>query len=204
MSDFTTLIIEDEAIIALDIQRRLKKIGYTDTVLKDDSTGAINYLSLHNPDLILCDINIHGNQDGIDVAAYVQANKSIPLIFITALSDKGTLDRAKKTLPYGYIIKPFTDKDLSTAIELALYKYGVDVDRLKLTIDKVNAIAVSPLSDREYEILELILKGQTNAQIAEAQFISLSTVKFHTSNILTKLDVKNRSSISSRILQLFT
>ena len=204
MSDFTTLIIEDEAIIALDIQRRLRKIGYTDTVLKDHSADAINYLSLHDPDLILCDINIHGDQDGIDIAAYTLKHKSIPLIFITALSDKSTLDRAKKTLPYGYIVKPFTDKDLSTAIELALYKYSVDVDRLKFSLDRVNTIAVSPLSQREYEILELVLKGQTNAQIAKEQFISLSTVKFHISNILTKLDVKNRASISSRIIKMFS
>ena len=202
--DFTTLIVEDEAIIALDIQRRLKKIGYSDTVIKDHSQDAINYLSVHTPDLILCDINIHGDLDGVDVAAYVREHKSIPLIFITALSDKGTLDRAKKTLPYGYIIKPFTDKDLSTAIEMALYKHSVDMDRLKLSIEKVNGIAINDLSAREYNILESVLSGQTNAQIAEAQFISLSTVKFHISNILTKLDVRNRASISSRILQLFT
>ena len=115
--EFTTLIVEDEAIIAMDIQRRLKTIGYTYSIIKGHSADAINYLSLHDPDLILCDINIHGDLDGIDVAAYVQEHKSIPLIFITALSDKGTLDRAKKTLPYGYIVKPFTDKDLHSAIE---------------------------------------------------------------------------------------
>jgi DNA-binding NarL/FixJ family response regulator len=200
---FTTLIVEDEAIIAMDIQRRLKKIGYPNSIIKSHSTDAINYLSLHTPNLILCDINIHGERDGIDVAAYVQEYKSIPLIFITALADKGTLDRAKKTLPYGYIIKPFTDKDLISAIEMALYKYSADKNRLKFSHEKVNKMAVNDLSSREYQILEGVLSGQTNAQIAESQFISISTVKFHISNILTKLDVHNRASLSSKILAVF-
>ena len=202
--DFTTLIVEDEAIIALDIQRRLKKMGYTNSIIKNHSTDAINFLSLHNPDLVLCDINIHGELDGIDVAAYTLKHKSVPLIFITALSDQSTLDRAKKTLPYGYIVKPFTDRDLNSAIEMALYKHNADQDRLKLCIEKVNKIAVSDLSVREYEILEGVLSGQTNAQIAESQFISISTVKFHISNVLTKLDVKNRASITGKILELLS
>lgn len=203
-NDFTTLIVEDEAIIALDIQRRLRKMGFSHSVIKNHSDDAINFLSLHNPNLILCDINIHGELDGIDVAAYTLKHKSIPLIFITALSDQGTLDRAKKTLPYGYIVKPFTDKDLNSAIEMALYKHSIDMDRLKLSLEKVNTIATSELSSREYEILEGVLSGQTNAQIAESQFIALSTVKFHISNILTKLDVNNRASISGKILELFS
>jgi len=204
MSDFTTLIVEDEAVMAMDLQRRLRKLGYMESVVKGNSEAAINYLAIHNPNLILCDINIHGKKDGIDVAEYVMEEKSIPLIFVSALSDKGTLDRAKKTLPYGYIVKPFKDRDLATAIEMALYKYSVDVDRLKLNIDKVNKIANTPLSEREYEILEGVLKGQTNSQLAEANFVSVSTIKFHISNILGKLNVQNRASVSSRIIELFT
>lgn len=204
MSDFTTLIVEDEAVMAMDLQRRLRKLGYEESVVKGSSDAALKYLEVHNPNLILCDININGEKDGIDVAEYVMKHKSIPLIFVSALSDKGTLERAKKTLPYGYIVKPFKDRDLSTAIEMALYKYSVDVERLKLTIDKVNTIAITPLSDREYEILEGVLKGQTNSQLAETNFVSVSTIKFHISNLLSKLDVKNRASISSRVLSLFT
>ena len=87
---------------------------------------------------------------------------------------------------------------------MALYKHNADQDRLKLCIEKVNRIAINDLSVREYEILEGVLSGQTNAQIAELQFISISTVKFHISNILTKLDVKNRASISGKILELLS
>jgi len=204
MTDFTTLIVEDEAVMAMDIQRRLRKLGYEESVIKGSSDEAINYLTVHNPNLILCDINIDGDKDGIDVAGYVMEHKSIPLIFVTALSDKGTLDRAKKTLPYGYIVKPFNNRDMSSAIEIALYKHSVDVERLKLSIDRVNKISATPLTEREYEILEGVLKGQTNSQLAEANFVSISTIKFHISNLLAKLGVQNRASISSRIIELFT
>ncbi len=204
MTDFTTLIVEDEAVMAMDLQRRLRKLGYSESVVKGSSEAALKYLEVHNPNLILCDISIDGDKDGIDVAEYVMEHKSIPLIFVSALSDKGTLERAKKTLPYGYIVKPFKNRDLATAIEMALYKYSIDVDRLKLSIDKVNKIAITPLSQREYEILEGVLKGQTNSQLSEANFVSVSTIKYHISNLLSKLDVKNRASISSRVLSIFT
>ena len=204
MTDFTTLIVEDEAVMAMDLQRRLRKLGYAESVVKGSSDAALMYLEVHNPNLILCDISIDGDKDGIDVAEYVMEHKSIPLIFVSALSDKGTLERAKKTLPYGYIVKPFKNRDLATAIEMALYKYSIDVDRLKLSIDKVNKIAITPLSQREYEILEGVLKGQTNSQLSEANFVSVSTIKYHISNLLSKLDVKNRASISSRVLSIFT
>lgn len=204
MRDLSILIIEDEVIMAMDIQRRLKILGYPDSEIKNSSDDALKYLEIHHPDLILCDINIYGDKDGIDVAEYVRDNKSAPLIFVTALSDKGTLERAKKTLPYGYIVKPFNNRDLSTAIELALYKFDDEIERLKLSVDKVNKMATSPLSEREFEILQELIKGSTNSQIAASQFISVSTVKFHISNILLKLSVKNRSGVVHKILELYT
>jgi len=173
-------------------------------VVKDNSGDALRYLEIHSPDLILCDINIYGDQDGIAVAEYVRDHKSIPLIFVTALSDRSTLDRAKRALPYGYIVKPFNNRDLLTAIELALYKHSVEIEKVRLTITTVNRVTVTPLSDREYEILEDLIKGSTNDQIAEARHISLSTVKFHISNILIKLEVKNRSAAIHKILTIFT
>jgi two-component system, response regulator PdtaR len=204
MSDFTILVLEDEAIMALDIVRRLKLVGYQHTIVKDNSGDALRYLQIHSPDLILCDINIYGDQDGIDVAEYVRDQKSIPLIFVTALSDRSTLDRAKRALPYGYIVKPFNNRDLLTAIELALYKHSVEVEKVKLSIAKVNSLVLSPLSEREYEILEDVIKGSTNDQIAAGRHVSVSTVKFHISNILVKLEVKNRSAAIHKILTLFT
>jgi len=120
-SNISILIVEDEVIVAMDIARRVKKLGYEVADIKHHSDHAINYLEVHTPDLILCDINIKGTKDGIAVATFNQSHKKVPLIFITALSDRPTLERAKKSLPYGYIVKPFNNRDLLTAIELALY-----------------------------------------------------------------------------------
>ena len=136
-TDISIMIIEDEAIVAMDLESRLRKMGYAVSGIYGDSDNAINYLSIHTPDLILCDINIHGELDGIAVASYVRENKKVPLIFVTALSDRGTLERAKKALPYGYIVKPYEDSDLISAIEMARYKHQVELDQLMITREKL-------------------------------------------------------------------
>jgi len=203
-SNISILIIEDEAVVAHDIARRVKKLGYDVAEIKHDSQKAINYLSIHSPDLILCDINIDGEKDGIDVAEYVFQNKKTPLIFVTALSDRTTLERAKKVLPYGYIVKPFDTHDLLTAIELALYKHSQEIEKLALAPNKVEKITNEPLSEREFEMLLDISKGLTNAQISENRHISISTIKFHIGNLLKKMEAKNRADALHKIISLLT
>ena len=203
-SNISIFIIEDEVVVAMDIARRLKKLGYAVANVKHDYDDAIRFLDIHTPDLILCDINIDGSRDGIELAMHNQSNKRIPLIFITALSDRPTLERAKKSLPYGYIVKPFNNRDLLTAIELALYKHQIDLNRMVLTQEKMTTILSAPLSGREFEILEDVVKGMTNTQISESRFISVSTVKFHISNIFQKMDAKNRADALQKLLTLFS
>ncbi|MEE9373419.1 MAG: response regulator transcription factor [Saprospiraceae bacterium] len=204
MSNVTIMIVEDEALIAHDIARRVKKMGYDVAAIKHSSDDALAYLSIHTPDIILCDININGDKDGIDVADYVQNNKKIPLVFITALSDKGTLERAKKTLPYGYIIKPFDNHDLLTAIEMALYKHSTEMEKLALSLDKVNKMASESVSKREFEMLQDITEGLTNNQISEKRFIAVSTVKYHISRLLEKMGASNRADALHKIIDLLT
>lgn len=202
--NISILIIEDEAVVAHDIARRVKKLGYAIAAIKHGSIEALAFLEIHTPDLILCDININGPEDGIDIAQYVQANKKTPLIFLTALSDRGTLDRAKKTLPYGYIVKPFDNHDLLTAIELALYKHSIELEKLAISIEKINRITKEPITDREFEMLEDICKGMTNNQISEERFISVSTVKYHISKLLEKMEASNRADALHKIIHLLT
>ena len=205
MSDnISILIIEDEGVVAHDIARRVKRLGYDVAGLKHSSDTAINYLSIHTPDLILCDINIDGPQDGIDVAQYVYEHRRTPIIFITALSDRATLQRAKKTLPYGYIVKPFDNHDLLTAIELALYKHSVELEKLAITLEKINAITSNELVEREFEILTDIIQGLTNQQISEKRHISVATVKYHISHLLEKMEAKNRADALHKIIRLLT
>lgn len=204
MSNISILIIEDEGVVAHDIARRVKKLGYDVAGIKNSSDQALNYLSIHTPDLILCDIMIDGDKDGIGVAEDVHKTKRIPLIFLTALSDRNTLERAKKVLPYGYIVKPFDNHDLLTAIELALYKHSVELDNLAITHEKINLITTEEITDREFEMLEDIIKGLTNQQISEARFISVSTVKYHIGKLLEKMQVSNRADALHKIIQLLT
>jgi len=154
-TDINIMIIEDEAIVAMDLENRLKKLGYTVAGIYGDSEKALNYLEVHTPGLILCDINIRGDKDGIEVAMYVRQNKRVPLIFVTALSDRKTLEQARKALPYGYIVKPYEDRDLLSAVEMARYKHHVELEQITLTRDKLEPLLLDPLSNREFELLHL-------------------------------------------------
>ncbi len=204
MSNISILIIEDEGVVAHDIAHRVKKLGYDVAGIKHDGVDAIHYLSIHSPDLILCDINLNGDKDGVDVAEYVYERNKIPVIFVTALSDRATLERAKKTLPYGYIIKPIDNHDLLTAIELALYKHSVSLEKLAITPERINKVTTAVLTEREFEMLTDMVSGLNNTQISQKRFISYATVKYHISNLLEKMEVTNRSEALHKIIQVLT
>ena len=116
-------IVEDERIVAEDLKRMLERLGYK--VVGSESSGdeAIKKIATAKPQLMLLDIRIQGSIDGIDVAEHVVAELDIPVIYLTAYADETTVDRAKGTLPAGYILKPFEEQSLKTAIELALYRH---------------------------------------------------------------------------------
>jgi DNA-binding LytR/AlgR family response regulator len=117
------LIVEDELIIAQEIKRALIRLAYEPLEPIDNSEEVLAMLAHASVDLILMDINIKGDTDGIATAILLQSKYKIPLIFLTALSDDHTLQRAKIASPAGYIVKPFEDHDLKTNIEIALYKH---------------------------------------------------------------------------------
>ncbi|KQC10494.1 MAG: hypothetical protein APR54_03095 [Candidatus Cloacimonas sp. SDB] len=117
------LIVEDESIIAADIEAKLTDLGFSHIRIAYTVNSALNAVSTFQPDLILLDINLNDEIDGIELAKQIQHSKNIPLIFITAYSDESTLNRAIFANPLGYIIKPFTINELNTSINLAFYKY---------------------------------------------------------------------------------
>jgi two-component system response regulator LytT len=128
MSKTNILIVEDESIVAKDIQHSLKKIGYT--VVATCSTGeeAIRTTEELKPDLVLMDIMLKGDMSGIEAAAQIREKYNIPVIYLTAYADESTLNKAKVSEPYGYIIKPFKEIDLHTSIEMAIYKHEKEAD----------------------------------------------------------------------------
>ncbi|CCO23164.1 HD domain-containing phosphohydrolase [Maridesulfovibrio hydrothermalis] len=120
------LIVEDEAIVALDIKGRLNALGYTVIGIAPSGEKALKLATEHIPDLILMDIMLEGAMDGIDTAAAITAEYSVPIVYLTAYADTETLKRAKITQPFGYIIKPFEDRELNLTIEMALYKHKAE------------------------------------------------------------------------------
>ncbi len=193
------LIIEDEAIIAKHIEDILIENDFSSVGIAHDSETALDYIYSRQPQLLILDINIDGSKDGIEVAEIVKEKYDIPVIFLTALSDLHTLDRAKKVNPCSYIVKPFNTKDLISSIIIGLYNYDFMKQSKQLDLANVNRIALHPLSPKEYEVLLDIKDGLTNAQIAKKQYLSLSTIKFHLKNIYNKLDVQNRTSAIRKV-----
>ncbi len=117
------LIVEDELLIAKNIARKLEKIGYNICKIVSSGQEVIDLINQEKPDLILMDVAIKGEMDGIETATIVKSKLDIPIIFLTAYANDETLDRASETGCYGYLIKPFRDKELQAAIKMALHKH---------------------------------------------------------------------------------
>lgn len=121
---FKILIVEDERLVARDISERLKQKGYDIAGIADNYTVALQLFNEHDPDLVLLDINIKGDKDGIDIAQQINHTKPTPFIFITAQTDAETLQKAKDTFPSAYLVKPFTTTHLAVSIDLALHNFS--------------------------------------------------------------------------------
>jgi PAS domain S-box-containing protein len=124
--------VEDEDIIAMDLENKLKGMGYAVAALASSGQEAVRKAAALQPDLVLMDIRLKGAVDGVAAAHQIRAQYDIPVIYLTAHADDYTLHRAKKTEPVGYILKPFEDKELHASIELALHNHGVE-NRLRKT-----------------------------------------------------------------------
>ena len=128
MDQARILVVEDESIVALDIQSQLTSLGYTVLAVVFSGEAAINSVAQTQPDLVLMDIKLKGEMDGVEAAHRIGSRFSIPLIYLTAFADQDTLRRAKATNPYGYLLKPFEEDELHSAIETALYKHRMSTD----------------------------------------------------------------------------
>jgi PAS domain S-box-containing protein len=120
------LIVEDEGIIAEDIQTSLQELGYEVSGVATSGQEAMRMAAEMRPDLVLMDVVLHGEMDGIEAANQIHSLLKIPIIYLTAYSDDKVLERAKNTEPFGYLIKPFRDRELRSTIEMALFKNELD------------------------------------------------------------------------------
>ncbi len=126
MASARILVVEDERIVAKDLQSQLEKLGYAVPVVAASGAEALQKAAETRPDLVLMDIRLKGKMDGVETSQLVRDQFNIPVIYLTAYADENTLKRAKITEPFGYIVKPFEERELRTNIEIALYKHRME------------------------------------------------------------------------------
>jgi len=126
MAKIQILVVEDESIVARDIQKTLQNLGYDVPCVVSSGKAAIRKAEENKPDLVLMDIVLKGKMDGIEAAEQICSRFNVPIVYLTAYTDDKMLARAKITEPFGYIVKPFEDRELKTVVEMALYKAKMD------------------------------------------------------------------------------
>lgn len=129
MESARIMIVEDELIFARSIRASLEKLGYTVTTTVSSGEEAIRQAVEDRPDLVLMDIVLKGLMDGIEAGGEIRNRTGIPVVFTTAYSEERFLRRAKTIEPFGYILKPYTDRELRVTIEIALYRRRMEAER---------------------------------------------------------------------------
>jgi DNA-binding NarL/FixJ family response regulator len=204
MSKLKILIVEDEPVIAENISIYLDNNDFEVSGIAYDSDEAFEQLKHNTPDAVILDINLESEKDGIEIADYININVQIPFLFLTSYSDKNTLDKAKAVKPGGYIVKPFNERTLLASLEIAISNHAADINKKlpALSPEKINKYLLSPLSNREFEITQLLYDGVTNNQVAQKLFLSVNTVKTHLKNIYLKLDAGSRLTVMNKLRQI--
>ena len=130
MTQATILVVEDEGIVAQEIKSRLEKSGYAVCAVVHDGNSAIAHAGEMQPDLVLMDIRLKGEMDGIEAAGLIAERYGIPVVYLTAYTDPATLERAKVKDPFGYVVKPFETRSLMVSIEIALHRHRSESERI--------------------------------------------------------------------------
>jgi signal transduction histidine kinase len=158
------LVCEDERIVAGDIRKCLLSYGYQVTGVTASGEGALEMAEHARPDLVLMDIRLQGSMNGIEAAAKLKERFSVPVIYLTAFADGVTVDRAKATAPLGYLVKPFNDDDLHSAIEVGLIRQQQqkaleqEIDRYRKQLAKMMKDA--SVSDRILQLKQRLLEAE--------------------------------------------
>lgn len=175
MSKTTVLIVEDEAIVAADVALKLEQFGYEVVGTSAKGEEAVDMACSLMPSIVLMDIQLNGSMDGIEAAEAIRGRVDIPVIFLTAHSDTATLERAKITDPFGYILKPFENRELTKTIEIALYKHQSDRELreqrewLRVTLTSIGDAVITCNTGGLVTFLNPVAEALTGWRIEEAR-----------------------------------
>lgn len=172
------LIVEDELLIAKEIQFSMERYKYKIIGIVYDYQHIIDIITEDKPDIVLMDINLKGDKDGISIASEIKEKFNLPVIFITGYSDEETIERAKTAEPYGYVVKPINFEDLKISIEIAVYKHEADI-KIK-NIEKEKLIKEKMLL-RSQRLASL---GELSSSIAHEIRQPLQVIKVITDSII--------------------
>ncbi|MEM6801090.1 MAG: response regulator transcription factor [Bacteroidota bacterium] len=199
MNRIKVLVVEDDVFIAQDISEQLESLDYWVSHRAYNAEEAYSALEDCLPDLVLLDIHLGEGEDGIQIAEKIRDSYQIPFIFLTSFSSKAVLDRAKHTMPMGYIVKPFNEQDLFSSIEIALFNYAQRWQPASWKAETINRKLEQDFTPKEVEVLQDIFEGKTNRQLSAKHHISMNTVKTHVKRIYEKLDVHARSEAMAKL-----
>ena len=172
------IVVEDESAIAVNIAQILRKSGYEVCALVASGEDALREARQHRPDLVLMDIRLAGEMDGLTAAALIRDSLATPVVYLTAHSDQDTIDRAKVTMPYGYLVKPFREAALLAAVEVALYRASHenrsnDTDK-RTKGGREAASAPEGLSPRAEKVQDLLRRTKFLSTLSEATIALLA------------------------------
>ena len=188
------LVVEDEAVVALDLRTRLTRLGYDVVGVAAKGEDAVAIAKEQRPDLTLMDIRLRSEMDGIDAAEIIRTQVGLPVVYLTAHADEATVARARVTEPFGYILKPFDERELHTIIEMALYKHKAEQRlrqserRYATTLASIGDGVIATDKKGCVTFMNAVAESLSGWRMADAQGISLSTV-FNICNADTRLPV---------------
>lgn len=182
MTPAKILIVEDNLIVARDIQQQLQRIGHSVVGVTARGEDAVELAVATTPDLVLMDIRLDGEMDGIEAAQKIRDQVQVPVVYLTAYADDQTLHRARSTEPFGYILKPFEDSQLRTAIEMALYKHRAEKQlraserRYAVTLSSIGDAVIATDELRSITFMNAVAEQLTGVLQSEAQGLPLGDV----------------------------
>lgn len=207
----SVVIVDDEQIVALDIRRTLERLGYAVPAMAADGEDAVRVAGELRPDLVLMDIRLRGAMDGIEAAGRISGEFGVPVVFLTAFSDAATLERAKACGPFGFLVKPFEERELHSTIEVALLKHRAvrDLDEARRAAENASIAKSAFLAGMSHEIRNSLngILGMTDLALEtaedEEQRDYLVTVLESAETLLALLnDVLDFSRLEARQIRL--
>jgi two-component system, response regulator PdtaR len=192
------VVVEDEPMIAENIAEICAEAGHNVCDIAYNAGQALLAVQACDPDLVLLDINLQDELDGLEIGEKITNEWQIPIIYITSYSGKEILRQLNTINPLTYIVKPFHPAQLSSSLEVAAMK--IKRNKTELNLQGID-LSKYELSDREKEIVKLIIGGADTKILQEKLFISANTVKYHLKNLYTKFNVHSKAELMAKVMK---